>query len=58
MATEALQRAKENVDKFAVVGVLEEMDTSLKVFEAVLPSIFGGAREMLQYISRNETGNL
>lgn len=41
----ALKQAKENLrTHFAVVGVLEEVDLSLQVFRAVLPSFFDGLR--------------
>ncbi|CAG0878904.1 unnamed protein product [Cyprideis torosa] len=39
----ALQEAKRNVDaKFAVVGILEDMDTSVQVLEAYIPRFFKG----------------
>ncbi|OXA48811.1 Heparan sulfate 2-O-sulfotransferase pipe [Folsomia candida] len=42
----ALNRAMENVDKYySVVGVLEELDLSLEVFEAYIPRVFAGAKE-------------
>jgi dermatan/chondrotin sulfate uronyl 2-O-sulfotransferase UST len=42
-----------------VVGVLEEMESSVRVLEAYLPKYFGGAREILssneaiQHVNRN-----
>ena len=39
----ALQRAKENVDKYLVVGILEEYDDFIKVLEKLLPNFFQGA---------------
>ena len=39
----ALERAKKNVEKYAVVGVLEEYDDFIKVLEKLLPSFFKGA---------------
>ena len=39
----ALEAAKFNLDqKYSVVGVLELLDLSLKVFEKVLPKFFSG----------------
>ena len=39
----ALQRAKRNVESFyPVVGILEKMEDTLEVMEAVLPTIFVG----------------
>ncbi|OXA48425.1 Heparan sulfate 2-O-sulfotransferase pipe [Folsomia candida] len=50
----ALSRAMENVDKYySVVGVLEELDLSLEVFEAYIPRVFAGARET--YLKNKET---
>ena len=44
----AFKRAVENVEKyFPVVGVLEELDSSLRVLEAFLPRYFSGASEIL-----------
>ncbi|ODM97953.1 Heparan sulfate 2-O-sulfotransferase pipe [Orchesella cincta] len=40
----AMQKAKRNVEKhYAVVGVLEEMDITLKVLENYIPRFFAGA---------------
>ncbi|XP_035686198.1 uronyl 2-sulfotransferase-like isoform X1 [Branchiostoma floridae] len=40
----ALERAKDNVlDKFLVVGILEEFNDTLRVFEHLLPNFFKGA---------------
>ena len=53
-----LQKAKLNVEtEFRAIGVLEDLDVSLEVFENTLPEIFDGAREMLRRIERNITGN-
>ena len=44
---EALARAKRNVEQaYPVVGVLEQLDTSLEVLEARLPDFFHGARNL------------
>ena len=45
---EALQRAKANVERlYPVVGVLERMEDTLEVMEAVLPKAFGeGIKEL------------
>ena len=52
-----LQKAKLNVEtEFRAIGVLEDLDVSLEVFENTLPEIFKGAREMLRRIERNNTG--
>ena len=51
-----LQRAKQNVDRFDAVGVLDELDKSLEVFEILLPRIFSGARKVLEKIKSNITG--
>ena len=42
--------------EFRAIGVLEELDVSLEVFENTLPEIFKGAREILRRIERNNTG--
>lgn len=43
----ALEKAKKNIEEsYAVVGVLEHMNVTLQVLEAVLPQFFGGALEM------------
>ncbi|XP_078698067.1 uncharacterized protein LOC144925793 isoform X1 [Branchiostoma floridae x Branchiostoma belcheri] len=40
----ALEKAKDNVlDKFLVVGILEEFNDTLRVFEHLLPNFFKGA---------------
>ena len=42
---------KKNVEKYyAVVGVLEEMEKSLHVFEKYIPSVFYNASKAYQYI--------
>ncbi|PIK52066.1 hypothetical protein BSL78_11018, partial [Apostichopus japonicus] len=38
----ALEKAKQNVDKYVVVGVVEEYEDFLKVLEKLLPDFFGG----------------
>ena len=53
---ETLQRAKENVDKFEVVGILEDLSLTLQVFEMALPDIFAGARIKLEKMNENKTG--
>ena len=43
----ALAKAKENVEKFyPVVGVLEDMNKTLRVFEAEMPQVFAGAFDL------------
>ncbi|KAL0272168.1 UNVERIFIED_CONTAM: hypothetical protein PYX00_005247 [Menopon gallinae] len=43
----AFQRARENVEKyFPVVGVLEELNSTLAVFEAKIPMFFKGVQNM------------
>jgi len=43
----AMQRAKKNVEKhYSVVGVLEEMDVTLKVLENYIPKFFTGATQV------------
>lgn len=43
----AIQRAKENVDKyFPVVGILEELNSTLAVLEAKIPMFFKGVQHM------------
>ena len=39
-SAQALEQAKKNLQTFAAVGIVEEMDTSLRVFKAVLPQYF------------------
>lgn len=39
----ALERAKMNVEKYLVVGILEEYDDFIKVLEKLLPNFFKGA---------------
>ena len=44
---EALARAKTNVERaYPVVGVLEQLDATLEVFEARLPGFFHMARNL------------
>lgn len=41
----ALQKAKENVERnYAVVGVLEDLNTTLTVLEHYVPRFFKGAK--------------
>ncbi len=43
----AMQKAKQNVEKYySVVGVLEEMDVTLKVLEKYIPRFFTGASQV------------
>lgn len=43
----ALQKAKENVERnYAVVGVLEDINTTLTVLEHYVPKFFKGAKEV------------
>ncbi|XP_042891350.1 heparan sulfate 2-O-sulfotransferase pipe-like [Penaeus japonicus] len=43
----ALQKAKENVEKhYAVVGVLEDLNTTLTVLEHYVPRFFRGAKDL------------
>ena len=43
----ALDRAIENVERhFPVVGVLEELDLSLRLMQTALPGLFGGIWDM------------
>nr|XP_054748858.1 uronyl 2-sulfotransferase-like [Lytechinus pictus] len=42
----ALKQAKLNVDKFLVIGLVEEYDLSMAVFEKLLPETFGGAAKI------------
>ncbi|XP_030830929.1 uronyl 2-sulfotransferase-like [Strongylocentrotus purpuratus] len=44
----ALEEAKRNVDKFLVIGVMEEYDLSMAVFEKLLPETFGGAAKIYE----------
>lgn len=45
----ALERAKYAVEsQYAVVGVLEDMNTTLTVFEKYIPRFFQGAREIYE----------
>jgi len=41
----ALKQAKKNVDKFLVIGITEDYDLTMAVFEKLLPSTFKGARQ-------------
>lgn len=42
-----MQRAKQNVEQhYAVVGVLEEMDVTLQVYEKYIPRFFTGATKV------------
>ena len=45
-APEALQRAKDNIDKYLVVGVLDRYTDFLHVLECLLPRYFKGIKEM------------
>nr|XP_054748859.1 uronyl 2-sulfotransferase-like [Lytechinus pictus] len=42
----ALEEAKRNVDKFLVIGVMEEYDLTMAVFEKLLPATFRGAEKI------------
>lgn len=43
----ALERAKHAVEsQYAVVGVLEDLNTTLSVFEKYIPRFFSGAAEV------------
>lgn len=43
----ALERAKHAVEsQYAVVGVLEDLNTTLSVFEKYIPRFFQGVREI------------
>ena len=47
-----MQRAREVVENnYAVVGVLEEMEKSLTVFENYIPRFFDGAKQI--YFGKN-----
>lgn len=39
---EALEKAKQHLDKYVVVGVAEDYEDFLKVLEKLLPEFFGG----------------
>ena len=42
-----MQRAKRNVEEhYSVVGILEEMDVTLQVFEKYVPRFFNGATKV------------
>lgn len=52
---QALTQAKKNLLKFAVVGIVEEMETSLLVFKSVLPRYFSSLdKDSLPRRNRNE----
>lgn len=43
----ALERAKHAVEsQYAVIGVLEDLNTTLSVFESYIPGFFRGAAEI------------
>ncbi|XP_063971443.1 uronyl 2-sulfotransferase-like [Lytechinus pictus] len=44
----AFNEAKRNVDKFLVIGVTEEYDLSMAVFEKLLPETFGGVAKIYE----------
>ena len=45
----ALERAKNNLDEnYSVVGILEDIELSLKVLELKLPKFFSGVSELFQ----------
>ena len=49
----ALNKAIENVEKhFPVVGVLEEMDLSLRLMQTALPKYFGGIWDKFEHNTR------
>ncbi|XP_078683851.1 uronyl 2-sulfotransferase-like [Branchiostoma floridae x Branchiostoma belcheri] len=51
----AVEKAKENIRRhYAVVGVLEEFSSFLKVLEGVMPQFFRGAYEMWREIESTE----
>ena len=56
-----LKRSVENVERyFAVVGVLEDLDASVRILEALLPRYFSGAAEILatQPTERHKNRNI
>ncbi|XP_064486551.1 uronyl 2-sulfotransferase-like [Ornithodoros turicata] len=58
--TWALQKAKENIDQhYTVVGVLEELNSSLALLEERLPQFFRGARHVFreQRLHQNRNKN-
>lgn len=52
--SQALVTAKQNMHKFAAVGVLEEMSLTLKVFGMVLPEYFSSTAPQIEALNRNE----
>ena len=55
---EALATAKKNVEKyFAVVGILEQMQKSLQVFEDYVPRYFANARKIYKDMMREKHVN-
>lgn len=52
----ALERAKHAVEsQYAVVGVLEDLNTTLSVFEKYIPRFFSGAAETYYGINRKNS---
>ncbi|XP_071854863.1 uronyl 2-sulfotransferase-like isoform X1 [Apostichopus japonicus] len=53
----ALNKAKENLEKYMVIGLMEEYEDTLKVMEKLMPSMCGGAvktyRDMLGQSAQN-----
>ncbi len=44
-------KAKENIEKwYSVIGILEDLDATLKVLEAALPSFFRDATKFYNYV--------
>ena len=49
---DALNTAWGNVQDHYVVGITEELESSLALFEHVFPTFFGGVTEMYQTVTR------
>ncbi|XP_071481607.1 uronyl 2-sulfotransferase-like [Diadema antillarum] len=56
----AFKRAKRNIEKFLVVGLVEDYDLTLRVFEKLLPATFGEAANIYsdakaRFLARSKT---
>ena len=53
----ALEKAKSNVEKaFPVVGILEDLVTTFKVMEKILPHFFAGVQNVYQEDLKGDEG--
>lgn len=47
----ALTEAKKNLDKYMIVGIMEEYEDTVRVLEKLMPSVFGGGAAIYKKIT-------